>query len=98
VSGFSATWLALREPLDLAARNKEVEAAFFEALPAEDPKILDLASGAGSTVAALAGDKIGHSVDLCPTTMPIFCRWRPAVTTRQTWVASNSGNRSCGKP
>lgn len=57
MSGFSATWLALREPLDLAARNKEVEAAFFEALPAEAPKILDLASGAGSTVAALAGEK-----------------------------------------
>jgi SAM-dependent methyltransferase len=57
VSGFSATWLALREPLDLAARNSDVEAAFFGALPAETVKVLDLASGAGSTVAALAGTK-----------------------------------------
>ena len=59
MSGFSATWLALREPLDLAARNNDVEAAFFGALPADPPKILDLASGAGSTVAALAGVKPG---------------------------------------
>ncbi|WP_428528721.1 methyltransferase type 12 [Roseibium sp.] len=57
MSGFSATWLALREPLDLAARNNDVEAAFFGALSAAPPKILDLASGAGSTVASLAGAK-----------------------------------------
>lgn len=55
MSGFAAEWLALREPLDLAARNKRVEAAYFEALPKSNLKILDLASGAGSTVAALSG-------------------------------------------
>ena len=55
MSGFSAEWLALREPLDLAARNAAVEAAFFDCLPARPLRILDLASGAGSTVAALDG-------------------------------------------
>lgn len=53
MSGFSSKWLALREPLDLAARDQDVEAAFFSALPTGPVRILDLASGAGSTVAAL---------------------------------------------
>ncbi|GGB46166.1 hypothetical protein GCM10011316_17820 [Roseibium aquae] len=53
MSGFSADWLALREPFDLKARNAEVETAFENALPAGEVTVLDLASGAGSTVAAL---------------------------------------------
>lgn len=53
MSGFSSDWLALREPLDLAARDRTVEAAFLERVPSVAPRILDLASGAGSTVAAL---------------------------------------------
>lgn len=53
MSGFSSKWLSLREPLDLAARNREVEQAFLEKLTGETPQLLDLASGAGSTVAAL---------------------------------------------
>lgn len=53
MSGFSSDWLALREPLDLAARDRTVEAAFLERVPAVAPRMLDLASGAGSTVAAL---------------------------------------------
>lgn len=54
MSGFSSDWLALREPLDLAARNQTVEQAFLNALLSDYPKIMDLASGAGSTVAALS--------------------------------------------
>lgn len=54
MSGFSADWLALREPLDLDARNRDVEARFAETLPRGPARLLDLASGAGSTVAALA--------------------------------------------
>lgn len=53
MSGFSSHWLALREPLDLAARNTVVERAFLDALPTSEVRVLDLASGAGSTVAAL---------------------------------------------
>ncbi|MTI00011.1 class I SAM-dependent methyltransferase [Roseibium sp. RKSG952] len=52
MSSFSADWLLLREPIDLAARNASVEAAFLQALLGSGP-LLDLASGAGSTVMAL---------------------------------------------
>ncbi|WP_298982955.1 class I SAM-dependent methyltransferase [uncultured Roseibium sp.] len=61
MSGFSSHWLALREPLDLAARNTVVEQAFFAALPTSQVHVLDLASGAGSTVAAL-NDKFSAPV------------------------------------
>lgn len=54
MSGFSSEWLALRAPLDLAARSREVETAFVNALPAGSVRLLDLASGTGSTVAALS--------------------------------------------
>ncbi len=53
MTGFSSDWLALREPLDLAARDRIVEAEFLERVPSVAPRMLDLASGAGSTVAAL---------------------------------------------
>ena len=60
MSGFPSEWLALREPVDLAARNGNVETAFFAALPDKKVKLLDLASGKGSTVAALSG-KLGRA-------------------------------------
>lgn len=62
MSGFSSDWLALREPLDLAARNSDVETVFLDTLPAGPVRILDLASGAGSTVAALT-QRFGRAVD-----------------------------------
>jgi len=54
MSGFSAEWLALRHPLDLAARNASVEEVFLENLPEGPLRLMDLASGTGSTVKALA--------------------------------------------
>ncbi|WP_162009418.1 class I SAM-dependent methyltransferase [Labrenzia sp. CE80] len=55
MSGFSADWLALREPFDLKARNQQIEDAFRAALPTDRTvHILDLGSGAGSTVAAMS--------------------------------------------
>lgn len=55
MAGFSAEWLALRSPVDEAARNKSVEAAFLAVLPrGRPPHLTDLASGTGATVAALA--------------------------------------------
>lgn len=54
MSGFSAEWLALRHPLDLAARNASVERVFLENLPEGPLSLMDLASGTGSTVKSLA--------------------------------------------
>ena len=55
MSGFSADWLALREPYDLRARNLAVLDAVVAAF-AEHPSVavVDLACGTGSTVRALA--------------------------------------------
>jgi hypothetical protein len=55
MSGFSADWLALREPYDAQARNPKVlEAvvALFNGLP--PIRTVDLACGTGSTLRALA--------------------------------------------
>ncbi|MES0810012.1 class I SAM-dependent methyltransferase [Roseibium sp. SCPC15] len=62
MSGFSSQWLALREPLDLDARDKKVEEAFFDQLPGRRSRILDLGSGTGSTVAALS-ERLPEAVD-----------------------------------
>lgn len=55
MSGFSADWLALREPFDLAARNPDVLGA-VAAMVSHQPAItiVDLACGTGSTLRAVA--------------------------------------------
>jgi hypothetical protein len=56
VAGFSADWLALREPFDHAARSIDLTCALLEALPCDRPlRILDLAAGTGSNLRYLAG-------------------------------------------
>jgi SAM-dependent methyltransferase len=55
MSGFSAGWLALREPFDLRARSPTVldtVAGFFERRHAV--RVIDLACGTGSTLRALS--------------------------------------------
>jgi len=55
MSGFSADWLALREPFDLRARSPVVldaVAGFFERR--NSVRVVDLASGTGSTLRALS--------------------------------------------
>lgn len=55
MSGFSSEWLSLRAPVDARARNEEVTSAFLERLPQDRPvRIVDLGSGTGATVTALA--------------------------------------------
>jgi SAM-dependent methyltransferase len=55
MSGFSAGWLALREPFDVNARNADVLDAVIAALAGNtQARIVDLACGTGSTVRTLA--------------------------------------------
>jgi SAM-dependent methyltransferase len=55
VTGFSAEWLALREPFDARARNAVVLDAVIAALKGcPSLRIVDLACGTGSTLRALA--------------------------------------------
>ena len=56
MSGFSAEWLTLREPHDLRSRNHAVldaVSAYLEIRPVV--RVVDLASGTGSTLRALSG-------------------------------------------
>ncbi|MGY9047181.1 hypothetical protein P775_24200 [Puniceibacterium antarcticum] len=55
--GFTADWLSLREPADLAARNADLLARAAACVPA-DAVVLDLGSGTGSTARAFAA--MGH--------------------------------------
>jgi hypothetical protein len=96
MTGFSPEWLALREPIDLAARNEAVEIAFFAALGSDRLRFLDLASGAGSTVSALSrskGRSVGSSVewlltDYDPALLDVAGqRWQDSVTMRQIDLA-----------
>jgi hypothetical protein len=51
MSGFSAEWLALREPADHAARSMSLTCSVIESLPGGAvPRILDLAAGTGSNL------------------------------------------------
>lgn len=52
--GFTADWLALREPADMAARDVGLLRQAAESAGSH-PVILDLGSGTGSTVRAMAG-------------------------------------------
>ncbi len=55
MSGFSPTWLALREPADFSARNIALRAAVAHWLePFERPVIVDIGCGTGSNLRALA--------------------------------------------
>lgn len=52
MSGFSAAWLALREPFDAAARSAELADRFLAAVPASS-RIVDLGGGCGANIAYL---------------------------------------------
>jgi hypothetical protein len=55
MSSFSAEWLALREPYDARARDPAVlDAVVASVRGFPSMKIVDLASGTGSTLRALA--------------------------------------------
>jgi len=55
MSGFSAEWLALREPVDAASRNPELTSRLIEwRAPLDTLSVLDLASGTGANFRFLA--------------------------------------------
>jgi SAM-dependent methyltransferase len=58
--GFSADWLALREPADHAARDRALLAAAGQAAGSR-PVIVDLGCGTGSTIRAFAGALAGQA-------------------------------------
>ena len=73
MSGFSADWLRLREPFDLAARSRTLADGFKAALGprrAQPWRIVDLACGSGANFRALApwleGDQAWLMVDHDP--------------------------------
>lgn len=56
MSGFSAEWLALREPFDAIARNRNILEAVTAAFQDRSGlSVVDLGSGTGSTLRALSG-------------------------------------------
>jgi hypothetical protein len=61
MSGFSAVWLALREPYDLRARNPGVLDAVAGAFAEQTSiSVVDLACGAGATLRAIAQHLTPH--------------------------------------
>ena len=81
MSAFSADWLTLREPLDLAARNARVLTALETAFAAR-PSIagVDLACGTGATVRALARYlPVRQTWRLCDNDLGLLAR-APALT------------------
>ena len=56
-----SSWLALREPADVAARSVPLTRAIREMLPRDGPlRVLDLATGTGSNIRYLADHLSGH--------------------------------------
>jgi hypothetical protein len=85
MSGFTAEWLALREPHDLAARNPRICHAATASCKSADPiHIVDLACGSGSTVRALhshlAAQQHWHLVDHDPALLALACKSAPATS------------------
>jgi hypothetical protein len=54
MSGFSADWLALREPADAAARSATLAHLAVRSLPPDHVRAVDLATGTGANVRYLA--------------------------------------------
>ena len=88
---FDTQWLDLREPADHAARNPELLQAFADALPAK-PHIIDLGSGTGSTLRAVAPIIPGATwrlTDNDPLLLAEAKRREPDVQIEQVDLAKN---------
>lgn len=97
MSGFSAHWLGLREPVDHASRNFQVRAALLDFLkqrhgkPLSGLRVIDLGCGSGSNLRALAPflgrDQHWTLVDYDPLLLraarDTLMQWADAVVTDQ---------------
>jgi len=94
VSGFSAEWLALREPFDAAARSAALVAELRSHLPAGTGStplaIVDLGAGTGSNLRYLApvlgGTQhwrlVDHDAALLAAALDATCAWAEALGAR----------------
>lgn len=92
MSGFSASWLALREPVDHAARDAALLRAVAARLAGlECPRIMDLGAGAGSNLRATApylGPRqhwtlVDHDAALIAAALDSTAAWADSVEARE---------------
>jgi SAM-dependent methyltransferase len=102
VSGFSAAWLALREPADHKARDQGLLRALAEAFAKRDRiTVVDLGCGAGSNLRACAGHlpqrQHWRLVDRDPALLAAarenLLRWADSGTSDQDGITLNRGDR-----
>lgn len=88
MSGFSAEWLALREPADHAARNRDLLAVAAATVADRQPvHVLDLGCGTGSNLRAMAPQLgpeqhwrlVDHDPLLLATAREALRRWADAI-------------------
>jgi hypothetical protein len=89
MSQFSADWLTLREPADMAARNQYLARRFAAMLPPK-PRILDLGAGTGANARALApliaGAQEWFLVERDPSLCAAQAEAMPACATRSAFA------------
>lgn len=106
MSGFSSHWLGLREPIDHASRNTDVQAAMLEGLKQRHGnalaslRIIDLGCGSGSNLRALAPQLgkeqhwtlIDHDAELLALAKTQTRQWADVVLQEATdqWVVQHA--------
>ena len=102
MSGFSAQWLALREPADRAARNAPLAARLSDLMAAYDPiRITDLGAGTGSNLRASAelfGPRqdwtlLDHDAGLLKAARADLSAWAEQAEEEGDWLVLHKGGR-----
>lgn len=102
MSGFSAQWLALREPADRAARNSLLAARVAERMAAYDPvRVTDLGAGTGSNLRASAelfGPRqdwtlLDHDPDLLRAACAELSAWAESAEDDGEWLVLHKAGR-----
>lgn len=102
MSGFSAQWLALREPADRGARNAPLAARLSDLMAAYDPiRITDLGAGTGSNLRASAelfGPRqdwtlLDHDAGLLTAARAELSAWAEQAEEEGDWLVLHKGGR-----